>query len=84
MMMETFSLADNSWQANLRIDDRNPYEIYKTRLVRVDTASRSPSGDFFDAVCENTYESFGSLFVLEEESDLRTAPTCRPRSWSRT
>ena len=46
MMMETFARADNSWQANLRIDDRNPYEIYKTRLVRVDTASRSRSGDF--------------------------------------
>ena len=46
MMMETFALADNSWQANLRSNDHNPYEIYKTRLVRVDTTGRSRAGDF--------------------------------------
>ena len=45
MMMETFALADNSWQANLRSDKQSPYEMYKTRLVRVDTVSRSRSGD---------------------------------------
>ena len=45
-MMETFALADNSWQANLRSDNQNSYEMYKTRLVRVDTAGRSRSGDF--------------------------------------
>lgn len=45
MMMETFALADNSWQASLRSDNQNPYELYKTRLVRVDTVSRSRSGD---------------------------------------
>ena len=45
MMMETFALADNSWQASLRSDRQNPYEMYKTRLVRVDTVSRSRSGD---------------------------------------
>lgn len=45
MMMETFALADNSWQASLRSDNQNPYEMYKTRLVRVDTVSRSRSGD---------------------------------------
>lgn len=45
MMMETFALADNSWQASLRSDKQNPYEMYKTRLVRVDTVSRSRSGD---------------------------------------
>lgn len=43
--METFALADNSWQASLRSESQNPYEIYKTRLVRVDTAGRSRSGD---------------------------------------
>ena len=37
MMMETFALADNSWQASLRNDNHNPYEMYKMRLVRVDT-----------------------------------------------
>lgn len=45
MMMETFALADNSWQATLRSDNQNPYELYKTRLVRVDTVGRSRSGD---------------------------------------
>lgn len=45
MMMETFALADNSWQASLRSDNRNPYEMYKTRLVRVDTVGRNRSGD---------------------------------------
>ena len=45
MMMETFALADNSWQASLGSDKRNPYEVYKTRLVRVDTVGRSRSGD---------------------------------------
>ena len=45
MMMETFALADNSWQASLRSDNQNPYEMYKTRLVRVDTVGRSRSGD---------------------------------------
>ena len=45
MMMETFALADNSWQASLRSEDQNPYEMYKTRLVRVDTVGRSRSGD---------------------------------------
>ena len=45
MMMETFALADNSWQASLRSDNQNPYELYKTRLVRVDTVGRSRSGD---------------------------------------
>lgn len=45
MMMETFALADNSWQASLQSDNHNPYEVYKTRLVRVDTVSRSRSGD---------------------------------------
>ena len=43
--METFALADNSWQASLRSDNHNAYELYKTRLVRVDTVSRSRSGD---------------------------------------
>ena len=45
MMMETFALADNSWQASLRSGNHNPYEMYKTRLVRVDTMGRSRSGD---------------------------------------
>ena len=43
--METFALADNSWQASLRSSNQNPYEMYKTRLVRVDTVGRSRSSD---------------------------------------
>lgn len=46
MMMETFTLADNSWQGSLRSDNQNPYEIYRTRLVQVGAVSRSRSGDF--------------------------------------
>ena len=44
MMMETFALADNHMQSNLRTD-LNSYETYKTRLVRVDQARRSGSRD---------------------------------------
>jgi len=44
MLMETFSLADNSWQSSLR-SDLNPYEKYKTRLVRVDLAHRNGTRD---------------------------------------
>ncbi len=42
--METYSLADSSWESRLRTDF-NPYETYKTRLVRVDQAYRSDSRD---------------------------------------
>ena len=42
--METYSLADNSWESRLRTDF-NPYETYKTRLVRVDQAHRNGSRD---------------------------------------
>ena len=42
--METDSLADNSWESRLRTDF-NPYETYKTRLVRVDQAYRNGSRD---------------------------------------
>ena len=45
MMMETYALADNSWQAILRSNDRNPYEMYKTRMIRVDSFGRRHSGD---------------------------------------
>jgi hypothetical protein len=44
MTMETFSLSDNSSQLNAR-NDLNPYETYKTRLVRVDLAPRSSTRD---------------------------------------
>lgn len=42
--METFALADNTVRSDLR-NDLNPYETYKTRLVRVDLAPRSDSRD---------------------------------------
>ncbi|KAL6720816.1 hypothetical protein ACLMJK_002741 [Lecanora helva] len=44
MMMETFALADNSAQASQRTDF-DPYETYKTRLIRVDLARRNSSRD---------------------------------------
>ena len=44
MLMETYSMADNSWESSLRTDF-NPYETYKTRLVRVDQAYRTGSRD---------------------------------------
>ena len=44
MLMETHALADSSWESRLRTDF-NPYETYKTRLVRVDQAYRSGSRD---------------------------------------
>lgn len=44
MLMETFALADNTWQSSLR-SDLNPYETYKTRLVRVDLPCPSGSRD---------------------------------------
>ena len=37
-------MADNSWESSLRTDF-NPYETYKTRLVRVDQAYRTGSRD---------------------------------------
>ena len=42
--METFALADNPWQSNLR-EDLNSYEIYKTRMARVDLPRRTDTRD---------------------------------------
>jgi VIT1/CCC1 family predicted Fe2+/Mn2+ transporter len=44
MRMKTYSLADNNWQSNLH-SDLNPYEIYKTRLIRVDLPRRTGPRD---------------------------------------
>ena len=44
MLMETFALADNDWEARSR-KDLHPYETYKKRLVRVDLPPRSDSRD---------------------------------------
>ena len=44
MRMETFALADNEGQSSLR-SDLNPYEVYKTRLVRVDLEYRGGTRD---------------------------------------
>lgn len=56
--MDTFALADNSWQANLRSEDLNTYEMYKTRLVRVDTAGRVRSGDFLRRILRKYLRAF--------------------------
>lgn len=42
--METFALADHNGQSKLR-SDLNPYETYKTRLLRVDLPPRRDSRD---------------------------------------
>lgn len=44
MLMETFSLADHNGQSSLR-NDLNPYETFKTRLLRVDLPPRRDSRD---------------------------------------
>lgn len=44
MLMETFALADHDGQSNLR-SDLNPYETFKTRLIRVDLPPRRDSRD---------------------------------------
>ena len=44
MRMETFAMADNEWQSGLR-QDLNPYEVYKTRLVRPDLDYRGGTRD---------------------------------------
>lgn len=43
--METFSLLDDERQSSLR-DDLNLYEVYKTRLLRVDLEPRSRKDPF--------------------------------------
>lgn len=43
--METFSLLDDEKQSSLR-DDLNLYEMYKTRLLRVDMGPRSRTDPF--------------------------------------
>jgi hypothetical protein len=45
MAMETFSLLDDEKQSSLR-NDLSLYEIYKTRLVRVDLGPRSRQDPF--------------------------------------
>jgi hypothetical protein len=45
MTMETFSLLDDEKQSTLH-DDLNLFEMYKTRLVRVDLGSRSRTDPF--------------------------------------
>lgn len=45
MNMETFSLLDDEKQSSLR-DDLNLYEIFNTRLLRVDLGTRSRTDPF--------------------------------------
>lgn len=45
MAMETFSLLDDEKQSSLR-DDLNLYEVYKTRLLRVDMGTRARTDPF--------------------------------------
>ena len=45
MSMETFSLLDDAKHSSIR-DDLSMYEIYKTRLLRVDLGARSQTDPF--------------------------------------
>lgn len=45
MAMETFSLMDDEGQSRER-SDLNPYEVYKTRLVRADLGTRTTLDPF--------------------------------------
>ena len=42
--METFTLSNNRWQFNTR-ENTNSYEVFKSRLVRVDLPRRTGSRD---------------------------------------
>ena len=62
--METFSLADNSWESQLRTDF-NPYEKYKTRLVRVDQECRKGSRDILRHTLRKGFRAFW-FFVRQD------------------
>jgi hypothetical protein len=56
MAMETFSLLDDEKQASLR-NDLSLYEVYKTRLLRVDLGTRSRT-DPFQRWCHRHLRAF--------------------------
>ena len=89
MMMETFALADNTAQSSLR-KDFNPYETYKTRLVRVDLAQRNGSRDilrhslrkilryFWFFVCHRgTTDDISDTYSAETELEANRKRTCQ-------
>ena len=57
MLMETYSMADNSSESRLRTDFK-PYETYKTRLVRVDQAYRTGSRDIIQHALRKCLRAF--------------------------
>ena len=75
MRMETFSLADNSWESRLRTE-LNPYETYKTRLIRVDQAHRNDSRDIIRHTLRKCFRAFW-FFVRHNgiEGDARVPYT---------
>ena len=55
--MGTYSLADYSWESRLQTDF-NPYETYKTRLVRVDQAYRGGSREVIQYALRKCLRAF--------------------------
>lgn len=85
--METFALADNTPQSSLR-KDFNPYETYKTRLVRVDLAQRNGSRDVlrhsFRKVLRYIWFFFSHRGLTDGESDTYSAETVLEANRRRT
>lgn len=83
MAMETFSLIDDEKQANLR-DNLNLYEVYKTRLLRVDLGTRTRT-DPFQRWLHRYLRAF-RFWRLSKRSQNNTedlgSPTENRRQWS--
>jgi hypothetical protein len=84
MNMETFSLIDDQHQSDLRTD-LSPYEIFKTRLVRVDS-QRRPSQDPLQQKIHEYLRNFRywrisrqNLRDVEKASSSSSNPGPRPR-----
>ena len=60
MLMETFSLTDNSCESRLRTDP-NPYEIYRTKLVQIDQTHCNDLRDILRYVPRKYFRAFWFL-----------------------
>lgn len=85
--METFALADNTPQSSLRTDF-NPYETFKTRLVRVDLARRTGPRDVLRHCFRKSLRHFWFFIRLKgsksQSSDAYTSATVLEANLKRT
>ncbi|KAL9598142.1 MAG: hypothetical protein Q9219_004698 [cf. Caloplaca sp. 3 TL-2023] len=81
MMMETFALADNNPESLMR-NDLNPYEKYKTRLVRVDLAPRNASRDLLRHALRKLLRALWFFFHQGQQSNtsISDPETLQPAS----